>query len=313
MKARKNVTGFTLIEILLVLVIISIIIFASVGYVQQRALQLRMDRTTTQMQQILNAGLSYYVQEGHWPTALSDLQGTYLPPVSVTLKNPWGNDYAIDSASNPKLFYVYTRVNTVSAKGAFAAASVIAGTLPFAYTSNDGSGAPPSAASPCTSADTSCYIVAAVNIPGYNLNNASAVNFGGLYHHGACVPVPECTVDKTGTTMVPQILVAPVQISGTDESSDLNQVFPISSFTAYAIGPSATPGECASGGGGPPHTCSGGISGGTYWRVCLQVVTEKGQIDNTISGWGEKQTIMALTRCSSSNEPAGSGFTIYSN
>ena len=42
-----------------------------------------------------------------------------------------------------------------------------------------------------SSANT-CEVVAAVNIPGQNLNNAGAVTFAGLYYHGGCVPVPQC-------------------------------------------------------------------------------------------------------------------------
>lgn len=310
MQMRSKETGFTLIEVLLVLVILSIFIFASVGYIQQKALQMRMDRTSTQMQQILNAGLSYYVANGAWPTALTDLQGTYLPTTSVTMKNPWGQDYAIDSASNPKLFYVYTRINVVSSQGAFAAASVIAGTLPLSYTSNDSGGTPPSASSPCTASDTNCYVVASVNIPGQNLNNASAVNFAGLYHNGACVPVPDCPVDKTGTTMTPQIIVAPVQVSGAADPADVNNVFPISGFTAYAIGPDASPGECSSGEGSP--ACTGGGSSGQFWRVCVQVVTENGMLTSGLgTTWGQQQTVMAMTRCAINLEPAGSDFSVF--
>lgn len=323
MTARKKVIGFTLIEMLLVLVIVSVIIYASVGYVQQRALQMRMDRTSTQMQQILNAGLSYYVMQQKWPggapntaTDLTALQPAYLP--ATLTKSPFGQDYKI--VNNGTQFFVYTSINVVSSSAAFGEANVIAGTLPLAYTSTDGSGAPPDAASPCSASDTTCYVVASVNVPGQNLNNASAVNYAGLYHNGGCIPAPKCPVDPTTfTTMTPQVMVVPVQVSGTNDgglpASNPN-VYPISSFTAYAVGtvgtgmPLANPGNCVSG-GAPNQACP---AGQLYWRACMQVVTEKGIISSTTSpDWGRNQSVMAITRCSVSNEPTGNGFNIFSD
>lgn len=315
---RNKEKGFTLIELLLVMVIISIIIYASIGYIQQKIQQMRIDRTSTQMQQILNAGLAYYVANGQWPPAasttdLSALQGTYLPPSSVSLVNPWGKPYQISSSA--QLFYVWTQTTTVTTSGASAAANVIAGTLPLAYTST-AAGTPPAAGSQCTN-QNSCYVVASVNIPGQNLNNARAVNFAGLYHHGACVPVPSCPVDASGTTMTPQIMVVPVSVSGlndTDQPSPAkSNVYPISSFTAYATSAATNPNACT---GGTQVACTpiNPVAGATYWRVCLQVVTEKGTVSSSAgSAWGQYVTLMAITRCAITNEPSGSGFSIYSN
>lgn len=313
MIAKNRTRGFTLIETLLVLVIISMVIYAGISYVQQRTLQMKIDRASTQMQQILNAGLSYYVANNAWPTALTDLQGIYLPPATVALKNPWGQDYNI--ASTTGLFYVYTTTTSQGSAGASASARVIAGTLPLSYTTTATTGTPPAAGTECTT-QTTCSVVASVNIPGQNLNNARAINFAGLYKHGGCVPVPVCPVDANGTTMTPQIFVAPVQVAGTFDgglSSSTPNVYPISSFSAYAKTPSATPAACDSGGSAP--ACSGGGPGTpTYWRVCMQVVTERGLITDTGSPqWGDNQRLMALTRCVSDNEPAGSDFTVFQN
>ena len=145
-----------------------------------------------------------------------------------------------------------------------------------------------------------------------NTQNASNVNFAGLYHHGACVPVPSCPVDASGNTMTPQVMVVPVSVSGLYTNS--TDVYPISSFTGYAVGPDANPGPCVSGGGAP--SCTVDISGppaASSWRVCLQIVTEQGTVTSSSSGWGEKVTLLAITRCSISNEPAGSTFSVYTN
>lgn len=320
MMLKNKVKGFTLIEILLVLVIISIFIFASLGYVQQRALQMRMDRTSTQMQQILNAGLAYYVANGDWPANLAALQSptqSFLPP-NITIKNPWGQDYfVVSSPSSPALFYVYTKINTVTGGGASAAANVIAGSLPMGYTSTDTAGAPPVTGSPCVAATTTCSIVASVNIPGQNLNNARAVNFAGLFKHGGCVPVPKCPVDPLGNTMTPQVMIVPTSVSGVnDVDTDPTRVYPISSFTAYATNRAATPAPCN--GSTTAATCTpiSGPPADEYWRACLQVVTEKGQVTSTTTNWGQYVTLMAITRCAvtgGTGEAAGSTFSVFSN
>jgi prepilin-type N-terminal cleavage/methylation domain-containing protein len=317
---KKTIKGFTLIEMLLVLVIISMILYASIGYMQQRTEAMRIDRATTQMQQILNAGLAFYVANGKWPASLdNDLRtGYYLPPTTVPLVNPWGGIYTIGSptqtAGSPPNFYVWTTITTTTASGtAGAAASVIAGGLPLAYaTSNSGSPPPPGGA--CGNA-VSCNVAAAVNIPGQNLNNARAVNFTGVYHHGACVPVPQCPVDSSGQTMTPQIMVVPVSVSGVNDQGNTN-AYPITSFSGYDTGNTpldANPPACLnSSPPGPP--CPSSTNGTSYWRVCMKVITEKGDVQTTRSDlWGVDVTLLAITRCAVNNEPSGSDFSIYSN
>ena len=248
MRNRSNnmtLQGFTLVEMLLVMVIVGILMFAGIRYIEQRTLQMRIDRTALQSQQILNAGLAYYVNNSTWPTNLACLYGNiaapcaiaYLPtPASGTMNNPWGQPYQV--ANSNQLFYVYSSV-TQNAKNttigtAQSEASVIAGELPLSYTSVDTSSTPPDPTQPCTSAGA-CNVVAAVNIPGQNLNNADAVTFAGVYHHGGCVPVPVCPVDPNGNNLIPQIMVVPLSVSGVNDASPNNSnVYPISSFTAYS-------------------------------------------------------------------------------
>src|SRR5262249_9514404 len=116
--------GFTLVEMLLVLVITATLIYAALGYFQQRTLQMRMDRTSIQMQQILNAGLAFYVANSNWPTDITtDLQGTYLPNITPT--NPWGQTYTISISTPtsptggplPSSFYVTTSVIQATTTG----------------------------------------------------------------------------------------------------------------------------------------------------------------------------------------------------
>lgn len=335
--------GVTLIEMLLVMVVISMIIMMSIGYVQQRNFTMRMNRTTAQMQQILNAGLAYWVANGKWPESLDSLQQSgFLPPKPAQIVSPWGTDYVVMQGPAsatvsvpplPPLLYVYTTVNAGSSTTA--AANIIAGSLPMGYATTDtgSDSSPPLLANPCPLDATACQVVTIVNIPGQNLNNANAITYGGVYHNGACVPAPQCPVDyKTGKQMIPEIMVAPVSVSGVNSNCIesgcpippvANQpVYPISSFTAYVttVEPNGGPQPCRS----DPQTntaCYADSQGGPqlptglYWRVCLSVTTENGPVswgtDETPQNWGYYATVLAVTRCSIPNEETGSSFNVW--
>jgi len=322
---RNKQQGVTLIEILLVLVVVSMMIWAGVNYMQQRTLQTRTDKTATQMQQILNASLAYYLaNQSAWPPSLKCLQGqsgcaaAYLPP---SLTTPFATTYTV--TSNPRLFFVSLPVTSATASGSAAGvANTIAGLLPLSYTTSvNGTAATPppapgSGGAACKVTDTTCYVVASINVPGQALNTAQAVNFAGLYHHGGCVPVPTCPVDANGVQMSPNVVIVPVSVSGVNDPGS-NQVYPISSFTASATGPAANPPGC------PPNNqvvaCGAAIApaSGQYWRACLDITTERGDVALTnpavgVQAWGGQVTLMAITRCSPSGEPSGSPDTVYS-
>ena len=182
-KQYRKLDGFTLVEMLLVMVIISMIIYLGIGYIQQRTLSLRIDRTSSQMQQILNAALSYYVANGAWPANLAALIPTYLPLTIST--SPWTTTYQVTSTS--AAFYVAVQMPAMNSAPTIA--NVIAGTLPLAYTNTTFTTTAP-AANACNTSG-GCYIVSMVNIPGANLNNVGVVNFVNLYHSGSCCSCPQ--------------------------------------------------------------------------------------------------------------------------
>jgi prepilin-type N-terminal cleavage/methylation domain-containing protein len=336
MNTQKNLQGFTLLETLLVLAIVSGMILLGVNFITRQTAQQRLDRTALQAQQILTAGMAYYTSTGAWPgtcsfnstvtnnstawNTLSVLQTAGYLPTSIT-SNAYGYAYKTNCDSvTASVYYVNLRVTNNSM------ALVIAGELPVAYVS-DAFGNPLS---------TGTYVTAQVTIPGQNLNNARSVNFSGIYHHGACVPVPSCpgynpatNACNTGVNcMTPQIMVSPVSVSGTNDANSLN-VYPISSFTAYATALGAPPMSCTIG-PTPPATVgptptatacpAAGIASpsGVNWRVCLQVITSKGEVSGmntatsgTYAPWGQYGTMMVITRCTPPNEPYGSDFTVY--
>jgi len=317
---RKYAKGFTLVELLLVMVIMSVIIMMGTAYMTQRAENLRSDRAALQMQYILNAGLAYYVANGAWPDTANNwsflttststaLQPNFLPPQPIpgpyglTDLSPIYPYYFIGHWTDvlggvvpANTFQVGLYVGTTPQQQA--RGQELAGKLPNAYYSSTG------------------FVYAYVAIPGQNLNNAMAVNFVGLYHHGACVPVPVCpnTTASGGVTTTPQVFVVPVSVSGVNDPSS-NNIYPISSFTAYATAMGETPPACNSGTADDCTPINGNApASGEYWRVCLQVITEKGEVAVTRTDkWGNDVTLAAFTRCAISNEPAGSDFTVYTH
>jgi hypothetical protein len=363
MKRRASMLGVTLFELILVAGVTSIIILAGIRYTAFKMHQIRIDKMTLQMQQILNAGLSYYTAQGaagKWPassvagesgidclravgaTATTGTACTvpYLPPNLVL--SPWGNPYYTPNTANSStmpLFSVWTPIQSGAVGNAKGVAEVIAGTLPLAYTTGAvpvDATTPPAAGTVCSTASGStCYVVAMVNIPGQNLNAVvsnsadGAVKFGGLYHHGACVPVPAC---PAGTTA--QIFLTPVSVSGVyDAATDPRNLYSINSFTAYAQAAKALPDECSStasapvpgttpckAAGDPADPASAMASPPKYWRACMQIITEGGPVPRATPAagneWGKYATMMAITRCavsSGTGEATGSSFQVYSN
>ncbi len=319
---RFKLKGFTLLELLLVMAIMSSILVAIIGYTTQRSDEMRRDRAVMQMEQVLSAGLAYYVNIGAWPAKIKDLQdGSYLP--SGTMNNPWGLGYAIKSpaSTNAPSFSI---CSSTTGKNPYAAANIIAGRLPMASVVSGSvttttPATCPTTSLPCTAASASCTVISSVTIPGQNLNNARSINFAGLYHSGACVAAPSCPLN-----MVPTVVVTPVSISGMN--NDNQTVYPITSFTAYAAGvdvvsglPGSQPLDCAL---GTPTACTLQVSqtpvaSGSYWRVCVNIVTQKGLVNSSNNpSWAESAAVvLALTRCMPASEPttpavSGSGFGV---
>jgi len=372
--ARGHIRGFTLLEMLLVLAISSSLILLLLNFTTQKTNQARRDKTVLQVQQIMNAALSYYVNNSVWPvtcgtstwTNIASLPNTnsfapgqgYIP--TGFGNNPYAQPYKINcstqSNSSGGNFYVATSTGTAGNNVAIGNATIVSGELPMAYVTTAGNLTAP----PPAGAASGTVVVSAVAIPGQNLNNARSVNFAGVFYSGSCVPAPSCPPG-----MKAAIYVAPAGVSGvydvpscttvaapfdpvTDSCSA--NVYPISSFTAFATGDASgnpvSPGTSnnfttGSGGGGPydcnvtgskqQQTCwqtygsppnsimTGSAANALYWRVCLTVRTEKGQIVLTngnidYTAWGKMMgQIIAFTRCVPNNgtETPGGSQNVY--
>jgi type II secretory pathway pseudopilin PulG len=295
----KKQLGATLIELMLVSVVIGMMFVMYLGYTNQRTRTITIDRASQQMQQVLNAALSFYVANGEWPADLAALQAP-TPYIPTPFTSPWGTTYTATPvqliAAGPPARYLMFSVSVNLAaglNGADAIGAALAGKLP--------AGVSTTGISPTT-------VTATVNLPGQNVNNATAVNFAGLYKQGACVPVPSCPFsDASGNPMTPEIIITPVSLAGANDAGTTN-AYPITSFTAYASGaPSANPPSCS---GGAGVACTAGSSpSGNWWRACVRVDTSRGTV-----AWGGSilpPVMMAITRCIIQNEPAGDNFSVF--
>lgn len=265
---RNKIKGFSLLEMLLVLAIASSLIVLMLNYTAQKSDEMRRTKTVLQMQQILNASMSYYLNNGFWPLAgasitstgcsttaatsttwtdISQLQPNYIP--STLTNNSYGQPFML-ACNATGGFYAYTTTDTI------ANAQIIAGRLPMAFiTDSTGSATnPPSQSSDCAPTaspmGTGCTIVVSnVTIPGQNLNNARSVNYAGTFYSGSCVPAPNCPPG-----MKPDIIVAPAGASGINDGVSCTSnvapydpitcsgnIYPISSFTAFVRGANAPP------------------------------------------------------------------------
>lgn len=108
---RHNISGYTLIELILVTAIIAAIAVLGLAAYKQKVMNMKIDKTALQMQMWLQAGMAYYVDNGEWPGKDTPDQGAknaqelitqgYMPELSNNgntnnkASNPWGKPYLV--------------------------------------------------------------------------------------------------------------------------------------------------------------------------------------------------------------------------
>lgn len=99
----RKIKAFTLIEILFFVAIMGVVASLGFSFLQRQAQQSKVEKTILQIQQVLQAGMSYYVDNNCWPgLGKNSLQrgcNTKKPPdftnyIPVgTTQTPWGHTY----------------------------------------------------------------------------------------------------------------------------------------------------------------------------------------------------------------------------
>jgi prepilin-type N-terminal cleavage/methylation domain-containing protein len=116
MSIKSKNSGFTLIELIFVVAIIGVTIAIGLSYMEKLAERTKEKTTSLQIQQILQAAMTYYVAKNTWPsdgntTSAGDF-ADYIPAIDRLATNSWGvNNYSWTAqTSGGKLFTVSTVV-----------------------------------------------------------------------------------------------------------------------------------------------------------------------------------------------------------
>lgn len=118
MKNKSKFLGFTLIELLFVIAIASVLVSLGLTMVKQRGQQAKVEKTALQMQQLMQAGMAYYVDNHCWPVSPPGTPtgcSTPTPPsfdgyIPINGKiNSWGYTYSWSPQTNGRF---EVRVNT---------------------------------------------------------------------------------------------------------------------------------------------------------------------------------------------------------
>lgn len=336
---RKNQSGFTLIEMLLFTVGLAVVLVAVIGYNISQTAQARREKAALQMQQIANAALSYYVNNGNWPLKNTQCNTTYTEKIAGSA------DPAYD-ATQPLVasLYIFPR------NSAFGSPFIVwcdknnSNAFYISISSSNASDVNVLTGMFANTTTSGLSTVMKVDVPGQNVYNARGVNAGSIYHSGACVPTPVCP-----NGMSPQIVIVTSAVNGVanppahctnpkDYTTCAFITYPVSSYNAYVLGgqsgsSAATLTACTN---NTIEPCAQDInnaavqSGVNYWRVCLQVATQNQGITiqptNTMTpppagncatqdcsyAWGQAMgNIVAFTRCQPAAENSGANFTVW--
>lgn len=99
---KKTCAGFTLIQLLLVIIIIAIIASLEIALTSSKTATLKVQKSAVQIQQLLQAAINYRKDNNKWPVSFR-IYANYIP---LTLSNnyqisdPWGGKYALQATAS---------------------------------------------------------------------------------------------------------------------------------------------------------------------------------------------------------------------
>ena len=123
----KKQSGFTLLEMSLVLLVMAAIAIPATEGIKQQVRKLKLERGAREVVAIQEAGLRYYQDNGSWPANINTLVNTNYLPAGSTV-SPWGSAYTTSASGNNFTVSVNTDAN--------AQATRLQSRLPFTSTTN---------------------------------------------------------------------------------------------------------------------------------------------------------------------------------
>jgi prepilin-type N-terminal cleavage/methylation domain-containing protein len=132
----KSSSGFTLIELLFVIAILGVLSTTSILFYQQKMQNQKIEKTVSQIQQWLQAGIAYRLKKEEWPTNAQVLIDEKFIGASER-RNPWCvADDCYEVAVNPTepdLFHLAVKLNL----GGKAVRDAVSARLPYAIKKDD--------------------------------------------------------------------------------------------------------------------------------------------------------------------------------
>ncbi len=175
----KQHNGYTLIELLLVIAVLSVMASLAILTVRKNTDNRRIDQAALEMQHVLEAALAYRVDQDSWPPANNTLANgctasstvdtfinTYLP--NGTYTSNYGAHFCWSSKTpgdKGPLFWVALKMPFSDATRNYQTATQIAARLPNALAVVNPAVSTRNSANTCTSGSTACYVRSEVVIP----------------------------------------------------------------------------------------------------------------------------------------------------
>lgn len=117
---RRAGLGFTLMELLVVLVILGLLATLVIRNVAGRIPQAKVETVKTQMREFENALDEYKLDNGYYPSTEQGMAALVSPPTTGNIpknypeggymkripNDPWGNDYVYELQTTPREHYV---------------------------------------------------------------------------------------------------------------------------------------------------------------------------------------------------------------
>lgn len=263
-KTKIKQSGLSLLEVMLAVLILTTIAVLALRMSGPKFREHQADHAAQQMQQIMEAATSYYIDNAKWPTlqqipphqtvtfaplsadnitvltgmSSGTKEGTYLPFSILNddkeLISPFGTPYLMgpspgkpSDANNPGALYYEVQVDTNDPNTAI----TLKAQLPLAYISANKSG-------------KETIVTSYVNIPSYDYNHAKTISNAGVYYPGDCIPQPAyaCPHGMKPATFVTLEqgygLATPLpQAGGQPGQPDDQTAYAITGFSAYTIAP----------------------------------------------------------------------------
>ena len=115
-RPRQPVRGFSLLEIMVVLVLIGMVVSLITVNVMGRLEQGKLDTTRSQAYELAKSVDIFKLQTGSWPSTGQGLQVLVTPPKGKPIidqlpKDPWNNDYMliVPGQKNPNKFDIRSK------------------------------------------------------------------------------------------------------------------------------------------------------------------------------------------------------------